>query len=448
MQEHQILLAFSFLILLIPSITFLLNSNGLLWDLPGHIAEVKVFQQLFPNIYGWNHYFLFGYPIYLYPPGSRLIAIPFSYFIGAENAVKLLLAIFCVGIPFSIYLFLSNRWMDKTPAAYVTFLISLFMVTINSPFSLTLYSAYFVGLYANFVAVFFFFLSLAYLHSDWRLCGLFGALTLLSNLVAGLSLFIFLTALFLSRDKIFNDLNGFILSCLIISGLSAFWLLPFFYESFLSGFGGAVFETDLNISNITEKFFISLLGLLISLFYFYLLSLKTSNYPYLFIGLFCVILILDILVTITASYPLLVLPSSILFLSSPFIAILSFSEYKSFVKFLSLVFILFFSLQCLWVIVFSSSSIASLIYLHTYRILSFIEVFHFIPVGIAIHKFFGQQFSFNQRILAILLFPLIFVFFHLLHFSQYTLHSLQYILIRMRLPTHTIFHTLMLLVEH
>jgi len=233
MDRHQQLLLLSFAILAVPSIIFMVNSRGIGWDTIGHVAEAQVYKQdVLPSVYGWNSYFLFGYPIHVYPPLSRFALAALMEAFDWATAVNLLLVLSCMAVIPSVYLFLVNFGYDKEKAAATCIFVALYMVStygsVNNSFLLA--TAFLTGLVANFFALPFFFLALAYFNKNLKVSAFCSAVVVLSNLVAAIMLgicLVILALMRLSENRSLREIGRLALFGAIVFVLISFWLVPY-----------------------------------------------------------------------------------------------------------------------------------------------------------------------------------------------------------------------------
>ena len=256
-----LLLVISLGILAIPSAVFMLNSRGYGWDTIGHIAEADFYKaELAPGIYGWNSYFLFGYPFHLYPPLSRIVMAFLFGFFGFALASNLALVAFCMLTLVAVFVFLRNYGYKKEISGAVCVMAAVYMSTTALDRDFTVANAFHLGMIGNFMALPLFFFALAYFDRNLRLSALFSAIVVLTNMAIAIMLMLSLFALVLLRISRFG-LKDAIPRCIYLSAavfcLSAFWLWPFASYMLLQN-AKAVFDVPFSVSNIMR---ISMIGL-------------------------------------------------------------------------------------------------------------------------------------------------------------------------------------------
>ncbi|MDD5760245.1 MAG: hypothetical protein PHI06_14325, partial [Desulfobulbaceae bacterium] len=218
-------------LLLVPSIAeYLANSHAISVDTPGHLAESLIYRdQILPNIYVWNSYFFFGYPIASYPPFSHIVIGLFSYLVGLEWAIKTILAISCLLLPATAYYFLVKHTKNQSMAAYASLALSVYMVFSSGVFLTSLTGALYAGLVANYVAMPLFFLALAAYPDKRKLAIMLSVLVIVTNMAVAAGLFICIICIellnwFENRRFELKRLTGYLLWTF---ALSSFWFIPF-----------------------------------------------------------------------------------------------------------------------------------------------------------------------------------------------------------------------------
>ncbi len=237
-REGYALLALAMVVLALPTAVFLANSRSLSWDLVGHVAEAKAYSEVLPNIYGWNSSYLLGYPIYIYPPLSRLATALISNFIEISLAARLILSLSCLLILPSAFLFIRSQGHSAGQAGAASLLLALFMATTVQTTSVargfTLYEAYYFGMFSEFFALPFFFLALAYFRSRPKISALFSCLVLLSNFLVSVMLLLSILALLLAEKRKGPPvirLPSAAVYASVVFLLSAFWLIPYISQT-------------------------------------------------------------------------------------------------------------------------------------------------------------------------------------------------------------------------
>ena len=235
MEKSQLLLLLGLLLLLYSSATYFSNSLLLSWDSVGHRAEAQVFKDyVFPNFYGWNSFFLFGYPIDSYPPLGRMLLFISSFAIDMATAAKLITVISVLAVPLSFYLMMRNFGYSKGDSASSALAVCAFMAISNYSNGATLYSAFFIGAFSNFIAIPFFFLALAFYERSPKLSIAFSALVILTHVIFAINLFAALFGLlifgFLQSGFDLRGIVSLASFALLAFALAAFWLLPFIYN--------------------------------------------------------------------------------------------------------------------------------------------------------------------------------------------------------------------------
>jgi|GEM_PF-3201928 len=232
MEKHLVLLALAELLLLCFSATYLLEGQLLSWDSIGHRAEAIVYKEnIFPGLYGWNSYFLFGYPIESYPPLSRYLLSMLMVFFDSVLSAKILTIAAVLAVPVSTYFFLRKWGYEKSGSSCAALLCAAFMAFFSSSNGVSLYSALFVGALANFIALPMTFLALAYYRENPKLAAVFAALVILAHLIFAINMLIALAAIFLFHiyrtGFKANQAAKFSIFLLLAFALSSFWAFPF-----------------------------------------------------------------------------------------------------------------------------------------------------------------------------------------------------------------------------
>ena len=235
MEKDQLLLLLGVSLILLSSTSYLSNSLLISWDSVGHRADAQVFKDyVFPNLYGWNSFFLFGYPIDSYPPMGRMLLFLSSFAFDMATAAKLITVISVLAVPISFYLMMLNFGYNKDESAASALAVCIFMAISNYSNSASLYSAFFIGAFANFISIPFFFLALAFYERSPKLSAIFCALVILSHLISVFNLFVALFGLlifgFLQSGFDLRKIARFSLFAILAFALAAFWLLPFIYN--------------------------------------------------------------------------------------------------------------------------------------------------------------------------------------------------------------------------
>ncbi|MEM4634061.1 MAG: hypothetical protein QW275_02810, partial [Candidatus Anstonellaceae archaeon] len=235
MEKGIWLVLFGILLFSFSSFSYFSNSYLLSWDSPGHLAESIVFREyVFPSFYGWNSFFLLGYPIDSYPPMGRILVSVFSFLFDYSAAIKAITIACVFAIPASIYFFVKSLGYSSWQASWTFFSTCLFMSFFNQSNSASLYSAFFVGALSNFISIPLFFLALAFYDKSNKMSTLFSASVVLSHIIFAFNLFVSLLALAFSKIFLFgNSFQDALKPIKIFAAaliLSSFWLLPFLYN--------------------------------------------------------------------------------------------------------------------------------------------------------------------------------------------------------------------------
>ncbi|MCX8197573.1 MAG: hypothetical protein N3F07_00020 [Candidatus Micrarchaeota archaeon] len=225
-------LAFGLLLILFCSFSYWSHSRLLSWDSPGHLAEAIAFKEnVFPGIYGWNSFFLLGFPIDSYPPLSKILASFFSFFLDFSTSIKLLTIISVLAIPVIFYEFLRSFGYSNERSGWASFFVCLLMATFNYSNSATLYSAFFIGSFSNFLSLPFFFAALSFYPKSPKLSALFFSIVILANIISAFNLavsfFGFFIFALLQNGFSWNEVRRLSETLILGLGLSAFWLFSF-----------------------------------------------------------------------------------------------------------------------------------------------------------------------------------------------------------------------------
>lgn len=386
-------------LILIPSIaSYLLNSQALATDTPGHMAEALVYRDnILPNIYGWNSFFFFGYPIHSYPPLSRIIIGAFSYLFGIQWATKIVLAISCLLIPATVYYFMLKHTENKNVAAFSALALAIFMLFVkNASFLVSLYGAFTMGLVANYVALPLFFLALAFYPKNWKTAIILSALVILTNMAVAMGLFLVIALIEIlnwSKNKKF-EFKRLVIYGLTVIALVAFWLAPFIINQ--SDTHVVSPSQQFGIDNSNLYFFKILpiyLSLTVVLVILLVLCKKTENKDretaWFLSSAFALLLILEMiysitLISTTADSGLL----GLLFFAYPFSALFLLLKKKEWVLFIQLgiLAILMISIIGLSLIYYLSPNGAPFLSLsiHVFRLQQFENIFEILVVGTAL----------------------------------------------------------------
>ena len=379
----MLLLAAALALLSLPTAVFLSNSRSLSWDLIGHVAEAEAYgKEGLAKIYGWNPYFLFGYPIHIYPPLSRVVLAAVGSLVGTALAAKAILAISCLAVLPSLFLFIKSRGYSGDQAGAAVLLVSLYMATFvqteENYRGFTLYEAFYFGLFSEFFALPFYFLALAFYARKPALSAAFSSVVLLSNVLISVMLGMSVLALILAeinRRDWKKRLKESAVYAACVWLVCSFWLLPFAHQMLLPSSDAHVFRR-LPLVLIAAP---AIGGLLITSAVLYLLYFRGKQpgpgLPKL--ALFLALVAIGVYLPATApgttyldfKLPLLAL--------SGFSAVYLLSAWKDFLlKFYLLYVFLFFLMHAALPFAEQLGGAATMLLNHSYRFLAIVEVLY------------------------------------------------------------------------
>lgn len=388
LNQGEQLLVLSLLLLLPATCTFLKYSQGMGWDLPGHIAEADIYRnEILPDVYGYNPYFLFGYPIHLYPPLSRILLALFSYALGTVLAAKLLLAFGVLCSPLALHFMLRKNGYDSFPSACACVLFSAFFATAAQSYEVSIKNAYYLGLFSYYSALPLVFLAIAYFNENRRFSAALSALALLFNTMLGAAAIAFSLALsansLLSR-KWKQELSSGILYALLLLLICAWWIAPFAEETIAKGNAG--YHIPFDIGKIRNE---NLAGLAAAAVAFFLSRNRQK-------GAFLAVLFFALLAA------RLILPSAYFGQASWFeyssgtlgciaVAMLFFKKDRFFTSLYAGFLLAYFSATLSLVILSGLNNAFLLPIVHAYRVSGFISVLDFAAIGLAAASLLGKR---------------------------------------------------------
>ncbi|MEM1577988.1 MAG: hypothetical protein QXM27_03200 [Candidatus Pacearchaeota archaeon] len=285
-----IVLALLTLITILPCIYFW--STQLSWDMHGHFfSSYFIKKYLWPSFSGWNNLSLTGYPQnYFYPPLFHWIVASLGFIMPLEIAFKLMVSLSLILLPIVIYLALRNLKFDEDEAILATLFIYLFFPIMKGDIGGDFYSTLHVGLVTYQFGFFLFFcfltvLDLQFLNKKRNLlAALLASMALLSNIFMIIIILIFLLIFAILNIKTKKQLINFIVMCMFIFSLIAFWAIPFF--KFMA------FTKALNIPGGMPPLHPFLLSLMIVSII--IITIKNDKKSFLFILLAIIFLVLTI----------------------------------------------------------------------------------------------------------------------------------------------------------
>ena len=237
LKERKIPFGLSLLFLGLLVIPFWKSNTFEIYDAPGHISLVWYIKEfLWPQFSGWNPFFLSGFPQgVFYPSLFHWVAATLGFFTGIDTAVKLLVSLSIVALPFSVFYVVKNTVRDVKYQLPTTFLIVLFLALLPNFLGVGFRGLFQIGLIPNFVSIVFFFIFVGLLNSELKKgkilwISLVFSILILTHLVtaiaAGLLLITYLKVSWFksNRDLKFKPLLWFVV---ITAALTSFFWLPF-----------------------------------------------------------------------------------------------------------------------------------------------------------------------------------------------------------------------------
>jgi len=228
-------------------IPFLLFSNLKTWDMAGHYFSVWFYKNhLFPKYSGWNPYFYLGFSQgVFYPPLFHYLAAALSFLTKIEIALKIMIVLPVLLLPFSFYCFVRHFDFKKEESLVSTIIFSLILFLAPSWVGGGFKATFTTGLIVNNFALPIFFFYLIVLDKKLKqqkplFPSIVFSLLLLTHLpsaVSALLMTIVLAALSWKENKT-SLKKAFLFSFFFIVNVLAFtsfWLIPFICFQSLSG---------------------------------------------------------------------------------------------------------------------------------------------------------------------------------------------------------------------
>lgn len=217
---------FLFIILFLPFFKF--NSLDK-FDTPGVVSLIE-FQKnfLFPDFQGYNPFYAGGFPQNLfYPPLFYMIATIFAKIFNSVIAYKLIVSIFFLLIPYSLFVFNSSFIKKKSFALFGVFIQLFFLIILPGYLGFNFDALFDYGLAPSFTTIpLFFFLLYSLNKNQTKLAILFLSTICLLNTATSLIAVLIVILYFISNIK----RNSKALLVLIFSFLiCSFFFLPFLY---------------------------------------------------------------------------------------------------------------------------------------------------------------------------------------------------------------------------
>ncbi|MEM2768671.1 MAG: hypothetical protein QXL50_01975 [Candidatus Pacearchaeota archaeon] len=283
-----VLLALLTLITILPCIYFW--STQLSWDMHGHFfSSYFIKKYLWPSFSGWNNLSLTGYPQnYFYPPLFHWIVASLGFVMPLEIAFKLMVSLSLIFLPIVIYFALRNLKFDEDEAILATLFIYLFFPIMKGDIGGDFYSTLHVGLVTYQFSFFLFFcfltaLDLQFLNKKRNLlAALLASMAFLTSIFMIVIILIFLLIFAILNVRTKKQQINFILICIFIFSLIAFWAIPFF--KFIA------FTKALNIPGGAPQLHPFLLSLMIVSIIIIAMKNDKKSFPFILLAIIFLIL--------------------------------------------------------------------------------------------------------------------------------------------------------------
>ncbi|MFT4311206.1 MAG: hypothetical protein ACMXX7_01115 [Candidatus Woesearchaeota archaeon] len=209
------------LVTFIVSVPFLL-SPAESWDMIGHKKTIETLKENNLNPYFFNYDFFLGYEQFQsYPPLFYFLVGILSYILGLNISFKLIILIFWMLTPISIYL-LSKEYMKQKYALLATTASMLTITATTQHLGATFFTTFVIGNVTNAMALPLVLLSIYYLKQKKYFYSTLLVLTVtLTHIIYAVLLGILILCYSYQNKKNLYPLLGFI--------AAAFWLMPFIF---------------------------------------------------------------------------------------------------------------------------------------------------------------------------------------------------------------------------
>ena len=175
------------------------RSDLSIYDTSGHVSLVWYIKEyLWPKPAGWNPFFLVGFPQGLfYPSLFHWLAATLSFVVGIEVAIKLIVSLAILALPFAVYYAVKNTILDTKYQMPVTILIFVFLAALPNFLGIGLRGLFQIGLLPNFVSTPILLLFFGLVHSQFKknrflLISLILSVLVLTHLVAAIVAILYL----------------------------------------------------------------------------------------------------------------------------------------------------------------------------------------------------------------------------------------------------------------
>ena len=175
------------------------RSDLSIYDTSGHVSLVWYIKEyLWPKPAGWNPFFLVGFPQGLfYPSLFHWLAATLSFVVGIEIAIKLIVSLAILALPFAVYYAVKNTILDTKYQMPVTILIFVFLAALPNFLGIGLRGLFQIGLLPNFVSTPILLLFFGLVHSQFKknrflLISLILSVLVLTHLVAAIVAILYL----------------------------------------------------------------------------------------------------------------------------------------------------------------------------------------------------------------------------------------------------------------
>ena len=167
LRGQRIIVGLSLVLLGLLVVPFWKNNSLEIYDAPGHISLVWYLKEfLWPSFSGWNPFILSGWPQGIfYPSLFHWVSASLGFLIGIDTAIKLIISIAILALPFSIFFAVKNTTPDKKYWLPITFFILLFLALLPNFLGIGFRGLFQIGLIPNFVSTPILFLFIGLLHS-------------------------------------------------------------------------------------------------------------------------------------------------------------------------------------------------------------------------------------------------------------------------------------------
>ena len=237
LREQRILVGLSLVFLGLLVVPFW-KSNGLeIYDAPGHVSLIWYIKEfLWPNISGWNPFFLSGWPQGIfYPSLFHWVTAALGFLVGIDTAIKLIVSLAILVLPFSIFYAVNHTVSEKKYWLPTTFLLLLFLALLPNFLGIGFRGLFQIGLIPNFVSTPILFLFIGLLHNQFNkgktlLLSLVLSVLILTHLVAAIVAILYLIIYLIVSWFSFNkdlEFKPILWLGLITALLTSFFWIPF-----------------------------------------------------------------------------------------------------------------------------------------------------------------------------------------------------------------------------